>query len=413
MSGPLEGVRIVDLTTMISGPWAIMILADQGADVIKVETPAGGDHTRALGNQSGGLSAMFLNVNRNKRSVTVNLKSPRGVELVKDLAGTADVFVQNFRPGVVDRLGVGEPDIRAVSPTVVYVSISGFGEKGPYVGKPVYDPVIQALSGLASVQAGSDEEHPRLVRTILPDKLAAVTAAQAITSAIYAREKSGQGQHVRLSMLDAVLAFLWASDMGGQTYVDQPVSNQAAASFIDLIYETKDGHMTVAVMNDKEWHGLTLALDKPEWLHDPRFATPALRDQHIDERLEMTQEALRNRTTADWTERLERETVPCAPALTRNEVIEHAQVLASESLVEHDHPIAGRLRQVRPPGRFEATPTRYRRGAPVLGEHTDEVLRELGLSRSEIERLREDGAVGSDGRPDAGTTRTLGSGGRR
>jgi crotonobetainyl-CoA:carnitine CoA-transferase CaiB-like acyl-CoA transferase len=171
MPGPLDGFRIIDLTSMLSGPWATMILADQGADVIKVEMPDAGDHTRSLANQRGNMSANFLNINRNKRSITINLKSERGRELLGGLAKTADALVQNFRPGVVDRLGIGEGDIRKIAPNLLYVSISGFGDRGPWAGKPVYDPVIQAMSGLTTVQAGSDTQRPRLVRTVVPDKV--------------------------------------------------------------------------------------------------------------------------------------------------------------------------------------------------------------------------------------------------
>ncbi len=201
-----------------------MILADQGADVIKVEEPRLGDHTRSYGNRKNGFSASFLNLNRNKRSVAIDLKTPQGVDLVKRLAAGADVLVQNFRPGVVERLGIDEAAIRRSAPDIVYVSINGFGEKGPYAKKPVYDPIIQAFTGLTTVQAGSDQQRPRLIRTVLPDKLTAVTAAQAIAAALVGRLKTGKGQHVRLSMLDAVLAFLWASDMGAQTYVGETVS---------------------------------------------------------------------------------------------------------------------------------------------------------------------------------------------
>jgi crotonobetainyl-CoA:carnitine CoA-transferase CaiB-like acyl-CoA transferase len=392
----LDGYRIIDLTSMLSGPWATMLLGDQGADVVKVEVPGQGDHVRSLGNQRAGMSAMFLNINRNKRSVTLDLKTEAGVSLFKRLAATADAVVQNFRPGVVDRLGIGEPEIRAVKPDIVYVSISGFGEQGPWAAKPVYDPIIQALSGLTTVQAGSDQERPRLIRTVLPDKLSAITAAQAITAALLARERTGQGQHVRLSMLDAVLQFLWASDMNGQTYPDQSVAPQEAASFIDLIYQTSDGHMTVAVMSNKEWQGLCRALDKTEWLEDARFRTPAERDKHVNERLAMTQEVLKTRTTAEWLQRLQASDVPCAPALTRSEVIRHPQVLASATVVETDHHAAGRLRQARHAARFEATPASIRRGAPLLGEHTDEVLAELGLEPTEIEELRSARAIGAE-----------------
>ena len=397
MAGPLDGIRIIDLTAMLAGPWATMILGDQGADVIKVEAPGRGDHTRSLGHRAHGLPANFLNINRSKRSVTIDLKTEAGRGLLLDLARDADVLVQNFRPGVVERLGVGEADIRAVSPNIVYVSISGFGEKGPYAAKPTYDPIIQALSGLTTVQGGSDDARPRLVRTVLPDKLTAMTAAQAIAAALFARARTGTAQHVRLSMLDSVLSFLWSSDMGAQTFIDRPVSNQRAASFIDLIYETKDGHMTVSTMSDKEWAALSRAVERPDLLEDPRFTSPALRDRNINDRLALIQDILLTRTTADWLARLEAENVPCAPALTRSEVVDHPQVAASEILLEFDHPHAGHLRQTRPAARFEGTPATIRRGAPRLGEHTDEVLADLlGLSDAEIAALRAAGVIGDE-----------------
>jgi crotonobetainyl-CoA:carnitine CoA-transferase CaiB-like acyl-CoA transferase len=373
-----------------------MILADQGADVVKVEVPRVGDHVRSLGNQSAGMSAMFLNINRNKRSVTIDIKSPGGADVLKKLAASADVFVQNFRPGVVDRLGVGYADIAAHNPAIVYVSISGFGETGPLAGAPVYDPIIQAVSGLTTVQAGSDLERPRLVRTVLPDKVSAITAAQIITAGLFARQRSGEGQHIRLSMLDAVLSFLWASDFGAYTYPGRETTAQAAASFIDLIYETKDGYITVAVMSNKEWGALTEALDKPEWLADPRFATPSARDKHVDERLAMTQDVLLTRTAAEWLPLLEKAGVPCAPALRRSEVIDFPQVKASGSVFEYEHHAAGPLRQARPPARFEKTPSEIRFGAPLLGEHNNEILRDLGYSAADIGRLRGAGAIGSE-----------------
>lgn len=400
MAGPLAGFRIVDLTTMLSGPWATSILGDQGADVIKVEVPGVGDHTRSLGNRSGGLSAGFLNINRSKRSITLNLKHDQGKSILEKLAASADVFIQNFRPGVVERLGISEPHIRKVSPSVVYVSISGFGERGPLAQKPVYDPVVQAISGLTSVQAGSDSARPRLIRTTLPDKLTSVVASQAVSAALLARERTGKGQHVRLSMLDAVLNFLWASDMGGQTFVDRPVSSQAAASFIDLIYETKDGYMTVSTMSNKEWAALAKAFDRQEMLEDPRFKTPELRDQNVDARLSLVQEVLSTKTTQEWLDIFEKEDVPSAPALTRQQVIEHPQVIDSEVLLEHEHPVAGRLRQTRTAARFEGTPPDIRRGAPRLGEHNTEILSELGFSVDEIAELRNCGAVGQDMHPE-------------
>jgi len=394
MAGPLDGIRIIDLTAMISGPYATMILADQGADVIKVEIPGRGDHVRAGGNRSGGLPASFLNNNRNKRSITIDLKSERGIAVLKKLAASADVFIQNFRPGVVDRMGIGEADIRKVSPDVIYVSISGFGEQGPFSHKPVYDPIIQALSGLASVQGGGDKNRPRLVRTILPDKLTGVTTAQAIAAALLARERTGTAQHVRVSMLDAILSFLWSSDMGGQTFIGREVSEARAASFIDLIYETKNGYMSVAVMNDREWEGFCRAADRPEWIEDERFKTPELRDINIDARLELIQSRLITDTTEAWMEKLDAHRVPCAPVLTRSALLDHPQIKASTIIVETEHPDAGPLRQAMPAARFEKTPTSIRRPAPQLGADTEALLDEIGLGADEIAELRAAKVVG-------------------
>ncbi len=373
MTGPLSGIRIIDLTMVVSGPMATMMLADQGAEVIKIER-AEGDFTRHVATRRGGVAASFLNNNRGKKSVVVDLKDPAGVEAVKRLARDADVFVQNFRPGVADRLGLGADVLRALNPRLVYMSISGFGFDGPLKDKPVYDPLIQAVSALTTVQAGSDEDRPRLIRTILPDKLTAFQAAQAITAALVARERTGEGQEVRLSMLDTVISFLWGSDMNGHTFVGDEHETEEAQSFVDLIYEVADGYVSISVMQDKHWAGLARATGRPDILDDERFADAERRDIHRDARLRLTQEIVAGLKRDDLLDRLEREGVPCAPVLTRREMRQHPQIAANRTLFEYDHPVAGRLRQARNPAVFLGTPTGRTTPAPSLGEHTEAVL---------------------------------------
>ena len=387
MPGPLSSVRILDLTAVISGPAATMLLADQGADVIKVENPEAGDLTRYVSTRRGGFTAAFVNNNRNKRSLGLNLKDPKAVEALKAVAKTCDVIVQNFRPGVVERLGIGEAAMREVKPDIIYVSISGFGEDGPYAQKPVYDPLVQALSGLTTVQAGNDEDRPRLIRTIVPDKLTGMAAAQAITAALFHHAKTGEGQHVKVNMLDTILAFLWGSDMGGHTFVGDELPKETAQSFIDLVYETKTDFITVAVNNDKQWRNLIEAFDKPEWLEDPRFATPQLRSENINIRLGLIQEVLKTDTSEHWLAHLDAKDVPCAPVLTRREAIRHPQVEANETVIFSDHPEAGRLRQSRPAATFSETPTDIRMTAPAMAQHNAEILREAGLSEEDIQGL--------------------------
>ena len=325
--------------------------------------------------------------------MVLDLKRPGGREALLRLIADADVVMQNFRPGVADRLRIGYEDARAVRADIVYASICGFGETGPYAAKPVFDPLVQSLSGLTTVQAASDDRRPALVRTILPDKLTGFTVAQAIAAALFARERTGQGQHIRLSMLDTVIHFLWSSDMGNHTFVGDEAEAETSQSYIDLIYRTLDGHISVAAFRRRDWERLADACERPEWKEDPRFLTSAGLEIHKAERLEMTQEVLEGQTTAEWTRRLDAHDVPCAPVLTRHQMIRHPQVAANALIVEVEHPVAGRLRQTRPPARFEGTPPEYRMGGPALGQHTREVLAEAGLGPGEIDALIADGAA--------------------
>ena len=396
MDGPLEGTRIVDLTAMISGPIATMMLAEQGADVVKVEPPGTGDLVRAIGNARSGITPLFATSNRSKRSIVIDLKQSAGVEVLKRLVSTADVFVQNFRPGTADRMGFGEPVLRAVAPNLIYVSISGFGEKGPYAQQRVYDPIIQARSGLAAVQRDRETGRPRMVRTIMADKLTALTAAQAMTAALLARERTGEGQHVRIAMLDAMVSFLWPEAMMHYTFVrdgDELGRQSRKPQIRELVFETSDGFITAGTVSDREWAGFARVAQRSELVDDPRFATSTARFENWDERLGLMEEVFRTDTTAHWLERLGAEQVPCAPILERHELLTDAQIAANELIEEVDHPQVGRIRHTRPAARFDRTPARVRGFAPMLGQHTDEVLAEIGLKVSELAALRATGTI--------------------
>ncbi len=394
MSGPLSGFSILDMSRVLAGPAATVLLADQGADVIKVE-PLAGDVVRAMG--GGGVTPGFLTANRGKRSLCLDLKSPDGIAVVKKLAAKVDVFVQNFRPGAIDGMGLGEPVIREINPRIVYVSMSGFGEKGPYAHKRVYDPVIQALSGLADLQATDEHDRPRMIRTVIPDKTTGITAAQAITAALLSRERSGEGQHVKLAMLDVMIAYLWQEGLGGLTLVGEEHKVKRGQRSKDLIYQTTDGYITAGAVSNAEWEGLCKALDRTQWLDDERFATPRARGLNVKIRLEMTADVLRQRSSAYWLERLDEQGVPCAPVLRRPEVIEQEQVRVNELISEYHQPGLGRVRQPRAAARFEGTPTNTQQLAAALGEHNTEVLSEFGFSAEEIARLTSAGVLGGVG----------------
>ncbi len=392
MPGPLDGIRVIDLTQMISGPMATMILGDQGADVIKVEPPGIGDLVRAMGGRKSGMSPTFAVANRNKRSIVIDLKQPRGLEVIKRLVATADVVVQNFRPGAAERMGVGYEALREIRPELIYASISGFGETGPYIHKRTYDPVIQALSGLMSIQA-DESGRPRMLRVIVPDKVTALTAAQAITAAIVARLRTGKGQHVRLAMLDAVVAFIWPESMPAYTFIGhEPVSIRPPGTR-DLVFQTADGYITAAANSDSEWAGLARTVGHPEWIDDPRFKHPADRIRNADVRLDLTAQIIHTKNSAEWLKAFDAAEVPCAPIQTRADLLTDPQVAANGLIVEGEHPHAGPMRQPRPAARFAGTPAELRLFAPMLGEHTDAILAEAGVAAAERAVLRESSIV--------------------
>src|SRR5512133_3516201 len=388
MPGPLSGVRVLDLTGVVSGPFATMFLADQGADVLKIE-PIGGDITRrsrATIDKAGEFSALFISSNRGKRSLAIDVKSEAGREVLAKLVAQADVLVQNFRPGTMERLGLGPDELRKRHPRLIYVSISGVGETGPYVKKRVYDPIIQGLSGFADIQSQPVTNRPQMIRTIVCDKTTAIFTAQAVSSALYAREKAGQGDHIQVAMLDAMISYLWPEGMMQYTVI----GSEAAAEQNDrpdLVFKTSDGYITAGTISDSEWQGFCRASGDPELAKDPRFATPSARSVNATARINKMAEYIGLHTTAEWLERLDAADVPCAPILRRGEIIHNEQVIARGIIAEFDQPKVGRVRQPKPAARFEINEAAIGGPAPRVGEHSRDVLRELGYDDSAIDKM--------------------------
>lgn len=386
MAGPLAGVRVIDLTTVVSGPVSTVLLADQGADVVKVEPPGGDIARRTTGN--GQFTPMFVSCNRGKRSLSLDLKKPAALEVLRRLIKASDVLVQNFRPGTMERMGLDEATIRVLNPRLVYVSISGVGETGPYVDKRVYDPVIQSLSGFADIQSNQSTGRPQMVRTIVADKTTAVFASQAICAALFARERTGEGQHIRLSMLDTMVAYLWPEGMTQYTVVGNEADAQSPTARPDLIFPTLDGYITVGSVSDSEWLGLCGVLGRPDWIEDPRFKTTSKRSANAAERITLVGELLAKGNSQDWLDQLDAAEVPCAPVLRRGEVMNNAQVINNRLIEQFEQPGLGRVRQARPAARFSGTPAQIGGPAPALGQHTDAVLAELGYSAGDIAELK-------------------------
>lgn len=391
---PLNGIRIIEVTTNASGPMATGLLADQGADVIRLETIGSGDPTRHVGGTRGGVTGYNAFMNRNKRSMAVDLKHPALEAPLRRLIATADVFVHNARPGALDRVGLGYADLHAEFPDLIYVSISGFGATGPAAHQRVYDPIVQSVSGFAAAQ--SKDGVPDLVKTIASDKVTALTAAQAISAALLARARGQwRGQHVELSMLDASLAFLWPEVYWNHSFVgDEGFSPRPLIASFYRVLPTSDGYVTLLVVGDEEFKGACIGLKLPDVLTDPRFRTLSDRFAHYDDLYQAFEVGMRGLTTAEALKRMDANGVPCAKVNTFDEVLTDPRVTHDASIIEYEHPRGGRMRQARPAAVFDGERLAVRRPSPDLGEHTDELLAAVGCSPEEIATLRKTGAIG-------------------
>ena len=388
-TGPLTGVRVADFSAIFSGPIAGAMLADQGADVIKVEAFSG-DLMRKGYPQSGGMASAFTSMNRNKRGLSVNLQTPEGKAIATRLIQSADVVLENFRPGVMDRLGLGYEAFKEHNPKLVYASINGVGSIGPYANRRVYDAVIQAVSGFTALRV---DGKPEMVNSLICDKVTSLTAAEAIVAALFRAERTGQGQRVEISMLDAALSFLWPDTMNNFTFLDDGIEPVAPLDHSVFLHETKDGWIASMPVQESEFFGIFRSLDLPGLVDDPRFQDAAARLKHRAELRALMDEAYPKFTTAVLCERFESEDVPYSRLNSRAEVIDDPQIKAMGALLNYEHPAAGRVRTPRPAAQFEQTPSNIYAHTPELGEHSAEILRELAYEQSQIDQFIEQNIV--------------------
>ena len=394
MAGPLTGFRIIDISEVISGPLAVMILADQGADVIKVEPPGHGEESRQLANYRKGMAALYANCNHGKRSIGIDLKHAEGLALFYELVKTADVVVQNWRPGAAERLKVAEADLRAINKDLIYASITGYGDDGPYANRRGYDPIFQSLTGYVATQVNPEVPVPDLVRNAVVDKATSYALAQGITAALLARERGAGGQHVRIAMLDAGLAFLWPDGMLRHSLVGGDVENYVVPGERYQLMPTKDGQLVMWAGTADQMRDALRAVGRDDIADDPRQRGKAMLEEANElARAEAMQEGIARLTTAEAYQRLVDREIPAAPVLTSQQVLEDPQIVHNGNVVEATHPVYGKYRRVRPAVRFSVS-TNEPTSAPALyNENSAEIMSEFGLSAEAQATLRENGAV--------------------
>ena len=389
--GPLDGIRVLDLTRVLAGPYCTMFLGDLGAEVVKVEQPGVGDDTRGWGPPFvGGESAYFLCVNRNKKSVTIDLKSKEGVALLRRLAERADVLIENFRPGTMERLGLGEKDLRAANPRLIYASLSGFGADGPMSDAPGYDLIVQAWGGLMSITGPADGE-PSKVGVAIIDLVAGLMLGKSIAAALFAREKLGVGQKIDTSLLEAEVACL--INVGSNYLVEGNIPRRWGNAHPSIVpyqsFKTADGYLVIGVASEGIWRRFCQAIGRAEWADDSRFEKNSNRVENRGVLIAAVSEIFLGRETDAWLKLLNEAEVPCAPVQTVDQVFKAPQVLHREMLVQVEHPTAGTVRMAGIPVKFSATPASVRLPPPLLGQHTEEVLASwLAVDGEEIAELK-------------------------
>jgi len=395
MSGPLSGVRVLDLTTVVMGPFATQILGDFGADVIKVESPEGDVIRNAWPFRNAGMGTIFLNTNRNKRSIVLDLKKDEAREACLTLAKTADVLVYNIRPQAMARLGLSYETLRSVNEKIIYVGCFGFSQRGPNAAKAAYDDMIQGAAGIPYLLKKQGASEPRYAPMIVADRSVGQQVASAVSASLYYREKSGKGQRIDVPMYEHLLQMILGDHLGGYTF-DPP---HGPPGYIRILspdrrpYQTRDGYVCALIYNDKQWKGFFQVIGRPEMLSDPLFASHEVRSKNYDTAYAFVADELKKRTTAEWIEAFERADIPVQRMNSLEDIVADPHLAAIGYLQTVEHPSEGRIKSLAVPSEWSESVPGYRRHAPRLGEHTREVLREAGYSAKEVEQLIASGAA--------------------